>query len=221
MAERTTELDNNFTVLYEDGLDGGGIDHLPDFKTAVESSGQSHYTRAVEWCAGFGVIGFDFLNRGVCDHISFIECHEPAIHWLSETSKQNSVEDKTSLYLTDKIATIPNDVKWDLLLANPPHCFTLDIKEMFEKTVENPSQCADVIRLTCDVDFIIHKEFFENIREHLLPNADLFISEVGDLEEIKQLAINAGLIWAATHPAPKLSINSKTDAVVFHFKEPM
>lgn len=220
MDIRTFTLDNNFVVSYIDGLDGGGILHLPDFKAAVESSGKSHYTRAVEWCAGFGVIGFDFLNRSVCDHMSFIDCHEPAIHWLSETIKQNAIDEKTELYLTDNIAAIPSDVKWDLVLANPPHAFTLDTREMFEKTLENPNQCADVIRITCDVDFVIHKEFFENIRAHLLPNADVFISEVGYLEEIKQLATNAGLIWVATHPAPKLSINSSTDAVVFHFKEP-
>jgi hypothetical protein len=111
-------------------------------------------------------------------------------------------------------------VKWDLLLANPPHCFDINNKEMFEKTIENSEQQADVIRITCDVDFEIHKEFFENIRDHLLPNADVFISEVGSLEEIKQFATNAGLIWVATHPAPKLSIDSSTDAVIFHFKEP-
>ena len=220
MGIRTFTLDNDFTVTYADGLDGGGIDHLPDFRAAVESSGKPHYTRAVEWCAGFGVIGFDFLNRGVCEHMSFIDCHEPAIHWLSETIKQNTIDEKTELYLTDKIAAIPSDVKWDLLLANPPHCFSPNNKEMFEKTIENPEQRADIIRLTCDVDYIIHKEFFENIREHLLPDADVFISEVGCLEEIKQFATNAGLVWVATHPAPKLSINSKTDAVVFHFKEP-
>jgi len=220
MGTRTFILDNDFIVTYIDGLDGGGIDHLPDFKTAVESSGQSHYTRAVEWCAGFGVIGFDFVNRGVCDHMSFIDCHEPAVHWLSETIKQNTIDEKTELYLTDKIASIPKDVKWDLLLANPPHCFDINNKEMFEKTIENSEQQADVIRITCDVDFEIHKEFFENIRDHLLPNADVFISEVGSLEEIKQFATNAGLIWVATHPAPKLSIDSSTDAVIFHFKEP-
>lgn len=219
MADRIITLDNNFEVLYEDGLDGGGHDHLPDFKNAVALSGKEHYDRAVEWCAGFGVIGFDFLNRAACGHMSFIECHAPAIRWLDETAKHNQIESKVTTYLTDTIASISDEVKWDLVLANPPHAFDISTTRAFEETVQQP-QLADVLRLTCDLDFKIHKEFFENIKAHLLPGADIFISEVGYLEEIEKIALDSGLVVVARHPAPELSINSSTEAVVFHFKEP-
>lgn len=220
MANREEILENNFTVLYEDGLDGGGILHLPDFHAAVSSTGRNHYTSAVEWCAGFGVIGFDFLNKGICDRMSFIDCHEPAIKWLNETAIYNSVEDLVHTYLSEKISNIPANVKWDLVLANPPHAFDVSTKIHFEETVQQP-QLDDVVRITCDVDFQIHREFFKNIRTHLLPGADIFISEVAYMDEIEQMAIEAGLSVVARNPAPMLSINSNTEAVVIHFKEPL
>ena len=152
MSEQTITLSNNFIVLYENGLDGGGYDHLPDFTNAVASSGKSNYNNAVEWCAGFGVIGFDFLTRGVCNNMSFIDCHKPAIDWLQKTIEHNKVQANTSLYQVDKISLLPTDVKFDLLLANPPHSFNQDTKDMFEDTIEDPISRADIIRITCDVD---------------------------------------------------------------------
>ena len=68
---------------------------------------------------------------------------------------------------------------------------------------------------------MIHKEFFANIRNHLLPDADVFISEVGHLDTVQTLAENAGLVFVTKHAAPMLSRDSKTDAVIFHFKEPL
>lgn len=221
MNNKTYKLDTDFIVLYVEGSDGGGINHLSDFKQAVSLSGKSNYHSAVEWCAGFGVIGFEFLRSGICNNMSFIDCHEPTISWLQKTIDHNNLQSNTALYHIDAIGLLPEHVKFDLVLANPPHCFDQTSKEMFERTIENPKQKADVIRLVCDVDYMIHKEFFDNIREHLLPNADVFISETANLKEIKQFAINAGLIWIDTYPAPKLSIDRETDAVIFHFKEPL
>lgn len=217
---RTFTLDNDFVVTYMDGLDGGGIDHLPDFRNALQLAGQEKYDRAVEWCAGFGVIGFDFLNRNVCNHMSFIDCHPPAIEWLGETINQNDIIDKTDLYLVDQISLIPEDVKWDLVLANPPHSFETETKQYFQNSISDPIGRADVIRLTCDEGFLIHREFFANIRNHLNPNADIFISEVGHLETIEAMAQECGLLVMGRYDAPKLSHDSKTPAVIFHFKEP-
>jgi 16S rRNA G966 N2-methylase RsmD len=219
MDIKKIHLDNSFEVLYVEGLDGGGYDYLPDFKNAIALTGKKHYTSGVEWCAGYGVLGFDLLKRGVCDHMSFIDCHEPAKHWLNETIKHNIIEHCTTVYLADKILLIPNEVKWDLVIANPPHSFEIAGKKMFEDTL--PKNIADVvIRLVCDVDFTIHKEFFANIRKHLLPGADLFISETNGFDIIEQLAMDAGLQIIGQHPADKLRETSSPEAIVFHFKEP-
>ena len=220
MADRIITLDNNFEVLYEDGLDGGGNDHLPDFINAVAAAGKTNYENAVEWCAGFGVIGFDFLNKNVCNNMAFVDCYDLAVEWLIKTGAHNKVSDKTSFYVADKISLIPNDVKWDLVLANPPHCFDSKQKEHFEKTIAAP-QKDDIIRITCDEDFTIHKEFFSNIRDHLTPGADVFISEVGWFDVVESLALAAGLLVINRYPAEKLSLDSKTDAIIFHFKEPL
>lgn len=217
--DRIITLDNNFEVLYEDGLDGGGYDHLPDFINAVKVGGRINYENAVEWCAGFGVIGFDFLNKNVCNHMSFVDCYDLAIDWLIKTSEHNNVTDRTSFYVADKISLIPNDVKWDLVLANPPHCFGNEAVEHFDKMLDG-QQKDDVIRITCDLDYQIHKEFFENIRNHMLAGGDIFISEVDDFEVIEKMALEAGLEIVGRYPAPMLSINSTTNAMILHFREP-
>jgi len=219
LIKKALTLDNNFVVLYEEGLDGGGYDHLPDFINAVKIGGRTSYENAVEWCAGFGVIGFDFLNKDMCNHMSFIDCHELAIDWLVKTSEHNNVSDRTSVYLADKISLIPNDVKWDLELANPPHCFTSEMKEHLEQTLSD-SQKDDVIRILCDENYLIHIEFFENIRSHLLVGADVFISEVGDFEIFEKMALDAGLEIVGRYPAPTLGADSKPDAMILHFREP-
>jgi len=214
------QLDNGFEVHYIQGSDGGGYAHLPDFKLAISLTGKDHYVSGVEWCAGFGVLGFDFLNRGVCDRMSFIECHSPSVEWINNTINHNKIAEKTSVYLANKISMIPDDVKWDLLLANPPHSFDEGSKKYLEANIPHP-QLPDAIRLTCDVGLEIHREFFANIRKHLLPGADLFISEVGEFDKIEEFAVDAGLEVIARHPADKLSINSDTSSIVFHFKEPL
>ena len=219
MEIRNIKLDNDFEVLYVDGLDGGGLNHLPDFLSVITNHGKDKYQNALEWCAGFGVIGFDFLNKGLCERMEFMDCYEPAIRWLNRTIEHNNVENKTATYHADKISLIPEGVKWDLVLANPPHSFDLSTKKYFEETVRTP-QLDDIIRITCDVDLEIHREFFNNIRTYLEPGADIFISEVGFLDEVQQLAEDAGLLFVDKHPAPTLSRDSKTDAVIFHFKEP-
>lgn len=218
MSNRTFTLDNDFVVLYTDGLDGGGINHLPDFRSVV---GKKKYNKAVEWCAGFGVIGFDFLNRGICNNMAFIDCYKPAIEWLQKTIEHNNVQPNTALYEVNRIGMLPEDVKFDLVLANPPHSFDEAAVEHFNNTVEDMIVREDIIRITCDLNLEIHKEFFANIRKHLEPNADIFMSEVGYFDVIQKLAEDAGLVFVATHPAPCLSHDSNADAVIFHFKEPV
>lgn len=220
MEIRTITLDNDFEVLYVDGLDGGGYDHLSDFLTAITAHGKDQYQNAVEWCAGFGVIGFDFLNKGICEKMSFIDCYEPAVRWLNRTIEHNNIENKTAVYYADKVSLVPENVKWDLVVANPPHSFGSEPIKYFRNTITNLQSLDDVIRITCDEDLSIHAEFFANIRNYLLPGADIFISEVGYLDTIQTLAEDAGLVFVAMYDAPKLSDDSKTDAVIFHFKEP-
>lgn len=219
MADRTFDLSNNFRVLYEDGLDGGGINQLPDFISAITNHGKDRYAKGLEWCAGFGVLGFYFLHTNRCQHMSFNDCHAPATRWLNATVDHNNIKDRASVYLSDTISAIPSDVKWDLVLANPPHCFDRQSVEHFEKMLDGP-QKDDVIRLTCDEDLVVHRDFFNSIRSHLEPGADIFMSEVSHFDEVEQLAREAGLEVVSRYAAPRLSIDCSGNAMILHFKEP-
>lgn len=209
-------LENGTTILYEDGLDGGGFDHLPDFIDAVSRYGKEKYKHGLEWCAGYGVIGFHFLTENVCDLMSFNDCHGPALDYCQQTAKFNSVADKVFTYHCDSIGKIDTDHKWDLVLANPPHCFTEETRQW----LLNNGHGEHSARIVCDVDWYAHKEFFQHIRKYLLPGADIFISEVSEFETILSMAQNCGLEFAGEYAAPKLSIDSNTAAKILHFREP-
>ncbi len=210
------QLENGTTILYEDGLDGGGFNHLPDFINAVKQFGKEKYNHGLEWCAGYGVIGYYFLTEGIADLMSFNDCYEPALDYCQQTAKLNKVEEKVFTYHSDSLSKISPGHKWDLVLANPPHCFTEDTR----KWLLDNGHGDHTARIVCDVDYYAHKEFFNNVRNHLLPGADLFISEVGEFEVILEMAIASGLELAGECPAPMLSIDSNTAAKIFHFREP-
>ena len=63
-----------------------------------------------------------------------------------------------------------------------------------------------------------HKEFFKNITKYLNPNADLYISEIYQNSHFVDCAKEVGLNVIEVFPSPMLSINSRTEAIIYHFR---
>ena len=214
MVEETLKLENNLTVYFEPGLDGGGSTQRQDFVDAVSKTGKSHFNRIFEWCAGPGFIGYTFLDKKMCNHVVFSDIHNRAIHFVNITAEKNNIVDSVTTYVCDEINKIPLTEKWDLVLSNPPHCFD---QHTLNQMKNNPDM-TNIMRILCDVNYVIHKEFFENIIKYLEPGADLFLSETYEDPIIKNLAITNGLTFIDFHPAPMLAMTSASVAGVFQFK---
>lgn len=222
------ELDSGITLSDIRNLDGGGSTHYKDFLTIVRDLGKDHYTKGLEWCAGPGFIGYSMLGHDICDHMVFMDKFAPAIDSCNDTATQNNLTDKVTTYVVERISDIPDTEKFDLVLGNPPHVWDKDQfmegirAEWAERNHELKQENIDILeRLLLDHGKNIHKEFFDNISNYLLPNADLFISEPGGsdvMPEMIEYSKANGLTLMSERPMYTMR-DTSPGAVLYHFKK--
>lgn len=205
-------------------LDGGGTTQYLDFLNYFKNQ-KKCYNRALEWCSGLGAIGFSLLDAKVTNHITFMDIYEPAITFIGDMAKLNNIENKVNTYCKGRIQDLPSYEKFDLIVGNPPHLLrTISFQEAHEQDLKRgvpPRQkwhLDESNRLLADVDWKIHKEFFNNIGKYCNPGCDIFISEVGG-QEIYNLALApiSNLKFKQNIPAPCLADDSNQHACIQWF----
>jgi 16S rRNA G1207 methylase RsmC len=210
---QTATLSSGIVVEYPNYLNGGGLDMVDELVNVIRTTGKASYDRGCEWCAGFGVLGFDVLGLGLAKHMVFTDYYSEAIKNCLDTASKNNISDKVTGYISGTIKGIPNE-KWDLVISNPPHVFD---KEFFIETLpggkENNYNIDNSCRLIVDQNFAIHKEFFKNIKEKLTKDADVYLIEALKDGFINEWANQAGLYVHATYP-----ISALPHGQIFHFK---
>lgn len=200
-------FDNGFVLKWTRGLDGGGSTQYTDFLGLLNNKGK-RYTHGLEWCSGLGAIGYSILDAGLCEYVSFMDLYSSSKDYTIINSITNNVEDKVSFYHLDAIHKLPIELKFDLVVANPPHCPTVEI-ENFN---------ANGIRMIHDDGWKIHHEFFMNIKSYLEPGADIFLSEIAVHEQHIAMATEGGLTFKGTFPAPALCVDSHHGSVIMHYR---
>lgn len=179
---QTLTFDNGFILNYEPEMDGGGSIQYKDFLTYIKSTGKT-YKHCFEWCSGLGAVGFSLLDAGICESITFMDVYEPSIDSVLQNAKDNNVSDKVKAYHLDAIHKLPKDLKFDLVIGNPPH------------SPGNPQGWEDHwYRIIIDPDWKLHKEFFANISPYVELNSDIILSETHTVrEDISDMAEAHGL----------------------------
>lgn len=194
------KLSSGITVKYPRKLDGGGSAFIDSLVSTIKRVGRYNYNKGLEWCAGHGVLGFELLGLGICNHMAFSDVYEPAIENCLRTAKENNIEHYVTGHVTDKIANIPYSEQWDLVISNPPHCGNL---HSFIKSME---ECADQkaldnsIRLCVDEEFKAHKEFFSNLGNYVNDRSDIFLIEESRNPVIIQIAESNGFKLHGAYP---------------------
>jgi hypothetical protein len=210
---QTTTLSGGIVVKYPTHLDGGGLDMVDDLISAIKSTGKSSYDRACEWCAGFGVLGFEILGSGLAKNIVFTDYYSVAIQNCLDNAKNNNLSDNVTGHISGTIKGIPNE-KWDLVVSNPPHVYD---REFFIETLpggkESHASLDNTCRLVVDQNFSIHKEFFKNIKEKLTPDADVYLIETSNLPFLVEWAEMGGLKHVGSYPVTFLP-----HGLIYHFK---
>ena len=193
----TTEFENGTIVSCEQVNDGGGSTQYADFIDFFKGKGDDllTYKNCLEWCSGPGFIGYSLLDAEVCQHVTFMDIHEPAIEDARTNAIFNNLTDRTSFHTIDAIHKLPTDLKFDLVVGNPPHAQTNEWKDNHES----------LARMIVDLDWKIHKEFFAHITDYLLPGAEVILSETHQHPIHYELAEKAGLSFEGYKPAKILA----------------
>ena len=179
----------NIRILYEQELDGGGTSFGQEYIRVIQDRYPNQtFNRCYEWCSGPGFIGYALLDHNICNHICLSDIYPPAIEYANLTAKENNVTDVVTTYLIDDIALLPEEEKFDLIVANPPHY----------QSISNLAGYVDQHqhRKAVDKDWQAHKNFFEHIADHLTPNGIILLQENRDgssIESFRSFINDAGL----------------------------
>jgi len=207
-------LKSGIEIQFPTHLDGGGIEMVDDLISAIKKTGKPFYNRACEWCAGFGVLGFEVLGLGLAKHIVFTDYYHVAIDTCLENARKNHLINHVSGHVSGTINGIPNIEKWDLVVSNPPHVHD---KAYFLENIpggkEQHANLDNTCRLIVDQNFGIHKEFFKNIKEKLTTDADVYLIEAVVLDCFIEWAEQGGLYLHSRHPVSFLPHGE-----ILHFK---
>ncbi len=155
---------NGIKVYYTKTLNGGGADFGQDYIDFIGATFPPQQ-RIFEWCSGPAFIGFSLLAHGLCNTLCLADVNPLAVQACLKTIRENRLEDKVTVYLSDNLTDIPSSEKWDLVVANPPH-----FKSICTKKVS-----PEIIFL--DRDWILHKEFYKNVGKFLKEDGALVIQE--------------------------------------------
>jgi hypothetical protein len=214
-------LKSGIKIYYPNILDGGGTELLDDYLKIFDILNKK-YKNAFEWCAGFGVFGFEILGNGIAENIYFSDVYQPAIENCLETANNNNISDKVFGYVSDNIKDLPINKLFDLVVANPPNGFSLDswkvskIQNTDYTSWEQYPNWDDDVRIGCDDGFKIHIEFFDNISDKMIQGGDMLLFVLCNQEgqdTIVSLAEKNGFEFITNY---KTTANFGGE--IFHFK---
>lgn len=159
----------DFTVNTGDQIDGYGYKHLDDFINNLRfMTGDRPVKKAMEWCSGPGYIGLGLIAINYAETVLLSDIHPPVEDIVNLTIKENNLSTRVSFVVSDNFKNI-ND-KFDLIVGNPPH-FNFHLRD------SEHALYYEEHRKHMDVDWKIHKDFFENAANHLTDNGTIFLME--------------------------------------------
>jgi len=156
---------NDWDVESHPSLDGGGTILAPIFSKVL---GGKHFNTAFEWCAGPAWIGLWLLENGICDELVTGDINERSVEMVRKTANNHNYSVRA--YVSDNLNSIPDNEKFDLVVANPPNYSNIQRSHPF-------GHLRDDLRPS-DINWKIHNNFYDNIRPYLNNDFAMYISEV-------------------------------------------
>ena len=150
-------------VSYLPQLDGGGRDFGQDY-IPITKNKLGKIGRACEFGCGPGFIGFSLLAHGLCDSLCLIDVNPKAVNIVKRTIRENGLQDKVKVYLSDGLKKIPRTEKWDLVVSNPPHFGGTDKEYYSDLRIYDPK-------------WHIHEAFYKNIKGFLNKDGSVMFVE--------------------------------------------
>jgi 16S rRNA G966 N2-methylase RsmD len=171
---------NDIKVCYAPELDGGGTVYAKRYADMLSKVYKDRvFDNCYEWCSGPGFIGFEIFSRGLCNNLYFSDIFGPAMKSIETTISANkSICENKVFYKQNKaISDLPQEWKFDLVVANPPY-YGLDLPTFASQLALRSSIDQ---RKAIDYQWKLHQEFFANITKHLSEDGVIFISHAANL----------------------------------------
>lgn len=153
------------TIEEEPELDGAGKLLAPVFAELL-------YDRRVktiyEWCCGPAWIGLWLLEQGICQELVVSDINQKAIDCVRRTVSRHNYPVRS--YLSDNLKGIPEHEKFDIIVANPPNYVNIQ--------ADHPMGFLRYDLRPSDIDWKIHRNFYNNIRKYMHKESNMYISEV-------------------------------------------
>lgn len=172
VCQETHLANNDITVYFENNLNGGGRSFGSDMHEIVRQLyPNTVFDNCFEWCSGPGYIGFEILSHGICNNLWLGDIYRPSISAVEKTiaNLPAKYKDKVSAIHLHCVDVIPDTLKFNLIVANPPHWNTLG------ETIASKIKFLD--RVSADVGWEIHKNFFAQIKKNLAPGGIILLLE--------------------------------------------
>lgn len=156
---------SKFAVEYTYEMDGGGTTYGTDYSEVLKKRYPGKvFENVYEWCSGPAFIGFDLLDHGLCQSLTCSDVYYPAINSVRNTAFKNQLSNVQAILLED-LSMMPINMKFDLVVGNPPH-YSKSIHSEWHRN-----------RIVLDSDWLIHQNFFNNIASHLMDNGIILLQE--------------------------------------------
>ena len=154
------------TIYWTDELDGCGNTMVDDFLDATAYiTNNKHFNNTLEMFSGPGYWGFGLLFSQMTDKLTLSDIELKNSYVINKTIRENKVETKAKFVNTSTFSSLKEE-KFDLIVGNPPH-FNHD------PYVEHYSEP----RKYKDLDWSIHKSFFENVGNYLTNDGTIILAE--------------------------------------------
>lgn len=193
---------NDFAVYYTNETNGGG-NGIGDeyFDLIMQRYPDRTFDRALEWCAGPGFIGYGLLSLDLCKHISFNEIFQPALDMLALSKLRNpEFSDNINIYPGSTLDLIPQDEKFDLVVANPPHFLSnADAGMKLGYHRQGMTVSGHLSEILVDANWEAHENFYNKIKSRLSKDGIILIQEnqsgsTRRSSDFKVMIENAGLV---------------------------
>ena len=148
-------------------------------------------TRALDLCTGSGCIGIAIAVHNPGLPVDLVDLSPEALTLAAENIALHQVGDRVHAYLGDLFAPLPADVRYDLIVSNPPDITTAEYEALPAEYAHEPKLGLEAGADGLDVAL----KLLRDAPDYLNPSG-LLVVEVGEAERaLTALLPELPLIW--------------------------
>lgn len=150
--------------------------------TAIKYIENEELKTMIDMCTGSGCIGISIAKNSSLKHTMLVDISKEALEVANKNIYQNEANLKCCTYTSDLFSNFTKDLKYDIIVSNPPYIPTSDIQKLDKSVKDN----EPLIALDGGEDgMIFYKKILDQATNFLNDNG-LIIFEIG-YDELKKI----------------------------------